>query len=178
MIFVFLCAQAEHAEMVGPLDVVSEYGSERLQQKLGFLFMDKGHPSANFWTNYRILTAAYSVSDTTIDEVLRYLDTHGFDEVAAAIRTIMPPIPSHVTLSESMHRALRSAILGPTPHADCVLRLLRATSPLLATLWSEFAREGGDGNASTFLAWASETLDGRPADRLLIQSVFRAGPRP
>ena len=172
-----LCDQAEHAEMVGPLDVVSEYGSERIQQKLGFLFMDKAHPAVNFFNNYQMLSATYAVPDTTIDEVLQYLDSGGFNEVAAAIRTMMPPIPSHVTINETMDRALRSAILHPTPHADSVLRLLRAAYPLLATLWSEFARGDDDPTASMFMSWASEALNGRPADSLLIQSVFRAGPR-
>ena len=53
--------QAEHAELVGPLDTLSEYGTERLQQGISFLFRDKGHPSPNFWSNHRAALSIFSV---------------------------------------------------------------------------------------------------------------------
>jgi hypothetical protein len=175
MYFACVFAQAEQAEVIGPLDAVSEFASERIQQKLGFLFKDKGHPAPNFWTNYRILTSAYTVPEATIRTVLQSLDTRGFADVADAIRTVMPPIPLHVTINESMDRALRSATLQPTPLLDDVLLLLKAACAPLAALWSEFALLRDDQRASTFVTWAREMLNDRPADSMLVQSITRAG---
>ena len=130
------CMKAEQAELLGPLDVLTEFPSERLQQKLGYLFIDKGHPSANFWNNYRMLTTAYSApaSVTLTDEALRDFDRRGHKHVAA-----VPPVPDHVTINESMDRALRLAVLQPTPHLNDVIKLLAAAHQSLGALWTEYA---------------------------------------
>ena len=167
--------KAEQSELLGPLDVLTEFPSERIQQMLGHLFIDKGHPAPNFWNNYRKLTAAYSAPASVTDEALQSFDQRGHKHVADAIRRVVPPVPDHVTINESMDRALQLAVLQPTPHINDVIQLLAAAHQPLGALWTEYATSHADQDAVAFMEWAREELPDRPVDSRLIQAIAQAG---
>ena len=167
--------QAEHAELVGPLDTLSEYGTERLQQGISFLFRDKGHPSPNFWSNHRAALSIFSVPSSVAARAASDLDARGFRSVARAVRKMIPPLPDLVTMSESMDQALRSAEVQATTYLADVLRLLTASYPPLRTLWQECSAELASPTPEQFVDWACAQLANRPIDRALVMSVLSAG---